>query len=267
MYFIGFDIGGTNTSLVLGEYNDNIKIISVNKFRSYANSYKDEINAASDIIDSWILNYNIDRIGVSIGGPLDYKKGIILEPPHLPGFWHVNLKSILEKRFNVPVNIMHDALSSTIAEWRWGNGINSRNMTFMTFGTGFGAGFIINGRPYINDKSLEIGYNKLSIKSGLNYDYICSGSGLNDMAKIYGEKYAVRKSMEHLGYLLAFLANTFAFEIAVIGGVFTYRYNEFYPLLYKKFRKFSINDMKILPSRFGSDIGVYSSMAAALYED
>ncbi len=266
MYFIGFDIGGTNTTLVLGEYEDNLKIISIEKFKSFSNSYIDEINAASDIIDNWLSNYNVKRLGVSIGGPIDNKNGIILEPPHLPGFWHVKLKDILENKFNVTVNIMHDALSSTIAEWIWGNGKNAKNMTFMTFGTGFGAGFIINGSPYINDKSLEIGYNKISLRSKINYDYMCSGTGLNNMIKIYGERYAIRRSMQHLGYLLAFLANTLALDLAVVGGVFTYKYNEFYPILYKNFIKFSMNDMRILPSRFGSDIGVYSSMAAAIYE-
>lgn len=264
MNVIGLDIGGTNTTVTVAAYKNN----AVNVFKSYkfktCEKYIDEIETSRAFIEDGIKNYNAEIIGVSIGGPLDMEKGLIINPPHLPGYWNINLKTLIEREFNIRVNIVHDALSSAFAEYKWGNGKNAKNMVFMTFGTGFGAGFILNGKPYYTDKHTELGYNKISIGSKLNYDYVCSGSGLNDMVKKYGEEKAVKKSLNYLSYILSFLSNTLGLDKAVIGGVFTYRYDEFYPYVMKKFKKLSLNNMDIKPSMFGIDIGLYSSIAACI---
>ncbi len=264
MNVIGFDIGGTNTTVTIAGYNNNmVRIFSSYKFKTCKN-YRDEIEAAGNFIESGIKNYNAEIIGISIGGPVDMGHGIIINPPHLPGYWNINLREVMEKKFNIRVNIVHDALSSAFAEYKWGNGRNSKNMVFMTFGTGFGTGFIINGKPYYNDKHTELGYNRISTGSKLNYDYVCSGSGLNDMIKKYGEGKAIKKSLNYLSYILSFLSNTLGLDKAVIGGVFTYRYDEFYPYVIKQFKKLSLNNMDIIPSMFGKDIGLYSSIAACV---
>lgn len=262
MNLIGFDIGGTNTTITAAD--DNLKIYDIYKFKTLKN-YKDELKKSDNFIKNCIKNYDVKSIGISIGGPLNMEKGIIINPPHLPGYWNVNIKNVIENKYNIKVKLVHDALSSAIAEWKWGNGKNSKNMVFLTFGTGFGAGFILNGLPYYNKNNLELGYNRISIKSNMKYDYMCSGSGLNDMINKYGEKIAIKKSLDYLSYVLSFLSNTLGLDKAIIGGVFTYRYNEFYPYIIKKFKKLSLNNMEIMPSIFGKDIGIYSSIAAAMF--
>lgn len=80
MKLIGIDIGGTKCAVISGDENGNIvkrvsfptenKNISVNKILSEVEKLEAE--------------YRSDAIGISCGGPLDNKKGIILSPPNLP---------------------------------------------------------------------------------------------------------------------------------------------------------------------------------------
>ncbi|HEY5586088.1 MAG TPA: ROK family protein [Ruminiclostridium sp.] len=43
----------------------------------------------------------IEGIGISCGGPLDRKRGIIMSPPNLLGWDNIPIVEILEKRFAI----------------------------------------------------------------------------------------------------------------------------------------------------------------------
>jgi glucokinase len=89
-------------------------------------------------------------IGVAVAGPIDAAAGHLLDPPNLPGWHDVYLGRALERRFpNLPTFVEHDAKAGALAEFRFGAGARRpglRDMVFMTFGTGNGAGIIIDGR-------------------------------------------------------------------------------------------------------------------------
>ncbi|MFZ0889938.1 MAG: ROK family protein [Candidatus Binataceae bacterium] len=106
----------------------------------------------------------IGCIGVSCGGPLDRVHGIIQSPPNLPTWVDVPIKRLLEERFGVRCRLENDANAGAVAEHRYGAGRGARNMVFLTMGTGFGAGVIIDRRLYrgTNDLAGEIGHLRLT---------------------------------------------------------------------------------------------------------
>jgi len=57
----------------------------------------------------------------------------------------------------------NDANACALAEWKWGLG-GVQESCFLTFGTGMGAGLILNGKLYTgaNDMAGEIGHVRLS---------------------------------------------------------------------------------------------------------
>ena len=71
--------------------------------------------------------------------------GRILSPPNLPGWDDVDAVTPFRERFGVPTALQNDANADALAEWQWGAGQGCRNMVFLTFGTGMGAGLILNG--------------------------------------------------------------------------------------------------------------------------
>ena len=141
--YIGIDIGGTKCAVVLGNERGEI----VRKLRFPTQGRDETLKRIFESADE----LRADRaaaIGVSCGGPLDSRKGVILGPPNLPGWDEVPIAAMLKERFQVPANLRNDADACAVAEWRFGAGRGCKNMVFLTFGTGLGAGLILNGRLY-----------------------------------------------------------------------------------------------------------------------
>jgi len=131
----------------------------------------------------------LSAVGISCGGPLDSERGVILGPPNLPGWDCVPIKALLEEQFACPVYLENDANACALAEWKFGAGQGCKNMLFLTFGTGLGAGMILNGRLYTgtNGNAGEVGHIRLAEcgpvgygKSG-SFEGFCSGGGLSQL--------------------------------------------------------------------------------------
>jgi glucokinase len=84
-----------------------------------------------------------DAIGAGVTGPV---VGGVIENPHtLPGWEGMDLGSALRERFGVPVVVDNDANAAALGEWWRGAGAGTRRLAMITFGTGIGAGFVIDG--------------------------------------------------------------------------------------------------------------------------
>lgn len=87
---------------------------------------------------------NIMGIGVASIGPLDIYNGIILNPPNFGKIRNVNLLGSLKRRFELPVYMDNDMNCSALAEVFYGSGRNCRDIVFVGFKYGVGAGVIMN---------------------------------------------------------------------------------------------------------------------------
>ncbi len=188
---IGIDIGGTKCAVIDAVVTDGeIEIVSKEKFATDSSEPAlSVIEKFCAIIDGFTAENSVDAIGISCGGPLDSKKGIIMRPPNLPMWDDVHIVEILQKRYGVDVFLQNDANACALAEWLFGAGKGSQNMVFMTFGTGLGAGLILDGRLYTgtNDNAGEAGHIRLSENGPVGYckagsfEGFCSGGGLAQM--------------------------------------------------------------------------------------
>ena len=84
-------------------------------------------------------------VGISIGGPVDTDRGVVLSPPNLPTWDDVPLAEICRSRFHAPTFLEHDGRAGALAEWLFGAGRGLNSLVFLTFGTGLGAGVIVDG--------------------------------------------------------------------------------------------------------------------------
>lgn len=197
MYYIGIDIGGTKCASSLGKIeNEQIDIIKKDYFLTDNQDPFVILDRFSSFIEECIKNYKIEGIGISCGGPLDSKKGIIMAPPSLPLWDNIKVVEFFENRFNIPTRLLNDANSGALAEWKYGAGKGVDDVVFLTCGTGFGAGVISGGHLLTgaNDNFGEIGHVRLTKKGPLGYNKegscegYCSGSGIKNLAKILYEK-------------------------------------------------------------------------------
>ncbi len=196
-FYVGLDIGGTKCAIVLGDDDFNIyeKVFFETKVERgptvIINEFKQHIHWLFEKYD----RKKLVKIGISCGGPLSSKKGLIKSPPNLPGWDDIPIVDILEKEFGIEVAIQNDANACALAEWMMGAGVGTENMIFLTFGTGMGAGLILNGKIYsgTNDLGGEVGHLRLADdgpvgfgKAG-SFEGFCSGGGIALLAKSFVE--------------------------------------------------------------------------------
>ena len=195
---LGFDIGGTKCAVLIGRYEGNTLKVAKKKVIPTNLSVSPEtmLSQLMTLADGLLEGEMPRAIGVSCGGPLNSATGRVLGPPNLPGWDDVPVVALLNARYGVPVVLRNDADAGALAEWRWGAGKGCRHMVFLTFGTGLGAGLILNGKLYSGacDMGGEVGHIRLADhgpvgygKSG-SFEGFCSGGGIAQLAEIYAKE-------------------------------------------------------------------------------
>lgn len=195
--WVGLDIGGTKCAAVCADATSEGKPEILSKVRFETKDligWRAILNRFCEIIREFenMFQAAVSGIGISCGGPLDSRTGVIMSPPNLPGWDNVPIVSYFEDAFHVPVFLQNDANACAVAEWKFGAGVGSENMIFLTFGTGLGAGLILNGRLYsgTNDMAGEVGHIRLSADGPMGYgkkgsfEGYCSGGGIENLARI-----------------------------------------------------------------------------------
>ncbi len=249
------DLGGTN--LRLAAVDSDGEILHLVK-RPVPRDVKpptliDQIREMADECRGRFEGESWDRLfsGVAFTAPAPVAKdfdGVLTKLPNLPSLVGMNLRSELEKIFNLPVTVENDATAAGIGEHWIGASQGLESAICVTLGTGIGGGIIVNGEPIRGKDGIggEIGHIcvepeghpcgcgshgcieqyasataivRLARDSGMAvqtakdvYDAFKAGNGMAD---------AVFRSMgRYLGITLAGLTNALNPEMLVIcGGV------------------------------------------------
>lgn len=188
---LGWDVGGTKSAAVIGTTSG--RILARQQWPSHAKRGPEAMIAEFLTHARQLLQQHpgVTRVGVSIGGPLDSVRGIVLSPPNLPGWDNIPLKQRLECDLALPAGVLHDAAACALAEYRWGAGQKSERLAYFTCGTGIGIGMVFDGKPYLGaaGRSPEIGHARLWDRGPVGFgkegsvEAICSGEGLSRLAK------------------------------------------------------------------------------------
>ena len=213
MLFCGIDIGGTKCAVSLGQMKDDgdFEILEKEKFATL--SPYETLDKFAEILQRLLNGRKLNAIGISCGGPLDSKTGVIMSPPNLPGWDNIPAVDFFKERFGVPTIIQNDANACCYAEYKFGAGKGYNNVIFLTFGTGLGAGLILDGRLYsgTNDNAGECGHIRLADDGPVGYgkagsfEGFCSGGGIASLGRTMtldksnkGEKVAFCPTLDDL---------------------------------------------------------------------
>src|SRR5690349_8686961 len=119
---LGFDIGGTKCAVVLGRDDNGNQPAIIDKrsvptdkpvyeMIGYLFAIADELLQKHQLIKN-----DISGIGISCGGPLSSKKGLILSPPNLPGWDNIPIVKMTEEYFQKKAVLQNDANACAVAE-------------------------------------------------------------------------------------------------------------------------------------------------------
>lgn len=288
MKIVGISIGGTKTAVTFADFVDgNILNITKKTFPTVADNDKKEINLIFDAIDS--ENVNFDFISIIVCSPIDIKKGTINTPPNLRGFVNTPIVQIFKNKYHVDVSLLNDADASALAEFKFGAGKDSKNMAYLTFGTGIGSGLILNGELYTGNNSMagEIGHVRLTEKGPVGYfkegsvEGWCAGGNIYKWASVEGvnstkdifelARNGNEKALEtidivakKIGETVSILLDILNLDKVVIGGIYPRNVDllEEKVIQSAKENTISINfdNCRIVPSLLNEQIDDYSSL-------
>jgi glucokinase len=297
---LGLDIGGTKSAVVLGTAQGEIHWrtqFATAPERGFRPVFDDLVQAAQEGVQRSLDR--IEAISVSIGGPLDALKGVVKSPPNLPWWDKIPLKQILRDRFSLPVFVEHDGNAGALAEFYFGAGKGFRNIIFLTMGTGFGAGLILNGKLYrgTTDTAGEVGHIRVAEDGPLSFgkkgslEGFGSGTGMAKLARamfpaVWNESATVidvyaawkdgseearqvfERAGTYLGRGFAMLADLLNPERIILGGIGMRIGDAFLPTAERVFREEAlpqaVEACRIVPAALGEKIGDVASLCAAL---
>jgi len=152
----GVNVGGTTTSVVLGTADGTI--LERQAWPTQADDGEALYAGVADALRA--LAVDARAIGVAIGGPMDARTGVVISAPHLPGMHGFQLGERLRADMQKPIAVHHDAAACALAEVRWGVDRGVAGLAYLTCGTGFGAGIVIDGRARYGSRGLspELGH-------------------------------------------------------------------------------------------------------------
>lgn len=206
-YYLGLDLGGTKILTGLADSDGNI--ITRSRRDTEAELGEDKIienmiATVEDVIEkTGVSKEQIITLGIGSPGPLDSKKGIIIENANLP--WkNVPLVERMESALGIKTLLQNDANAAALGEKWFGAGKNVDNMVYITISTGIGGGAIINKELFtgVNDNACEIGHTVIDPDGPLcgcgNHGCLEAFSSGTSIAKRAREAAAAGKSKEML---------------------------------------------------------------------
>jgi glucokinase len=283
---VGVDIGGTN--IRAGLVNQDGRVVGESLTLPTGGNDKADIiierilEAISAILKgNGIARSNILGIGMGVTGPLDIRKGIILECPQLPTLHFYPIRARIMEDMHIPVLMNNDANALILGESIWGSGKGHHLVLGFTLGTGLGCAFVTN-------KELQLGKRELSgeiwpspYKDVTIEDYV-SGRGISLMyQKISGQ---VKSALEigelgekgdqdalhvwcifgeALGFAVSWTMNLLDPDIVIVGGSISNSFHLFEKTLLDYLNKFGCPSPAGLPPIVKANLGDAAGLIGA----
>lgn len=146
-YYIGIDLGGTTIKGAV--FDKNAKFYYENKYYTKSDPLRcSDIEKIFSLINECIANSpgKVHKIGISLACVINNQNGSIIGFTNYININSINLKSLVEEKYNIPVNIENDAYAAAIGEKYFGSGKRISNFIYLGIGTGLGGAIFIEDR-------------------------------------------------------------------------------------------------------------------------
>jgi glucokinase len=185
------------------------------------------------------MDPGVTGIGIGVPSVVDIETGTVYDVTNIPSWRKVELRSILESHFGIPVRINNDVNCFILGEHRYGVARGFRSVVGLTMGTGLGGGIIINNALYAGH---NCGAGEFGLVNYLdeNIEAYCSGgffqkkyhtTALEAYQKAEAaDKEALESWREfgfHMGNAIKTVVYTYDPEAVVLGGSLIKAYSFF----------------------------------------
>lgn len=163
-YIAGIDLSSEDMRIALGDLQGNIleiKHIFLPEEKIGERILSQIIECLNTILDNQnIEKGNLKVIAIGTPGVIDEKSGTLQMAPQFKGWSQINIRKIIEEKFEAKVIIKNDMNMAAIGEYHYGAGRDLKNIIYISVDLGIGAGVILDGKLYEGQRVAagEIGY-------------------------------------------------------------------------------------------------------------
>lgn len=199
--YIGIDLGGTKTAIGLGHVaGERIEICSSIRIPTKAGAgplafFQRAVKTMDQLLqEQHMTREDLKGIGIGCTGPIDAKKGIIMNPYTLPGWESFEIADWFHEVFKVPVRIDNDVDVILLGEIALSQ-MQHKSVSLIMFGTGIGIACYQQGSLHTTRSSYhpEMGHTIISESGPACYcgnqgcmESLVSGKALNASAREAG---------------------------------------------------------------------------------
>lgn len=148
-YFVGVDVGGTNTKIGLV---DNLgQTLAYDSIPTNEEAGPgDCLERTADCVGRMVTSLGMARsdlkaAGIGTPGPMNIPEGMIHDPTNLPHWRFFPIRDRLSECLSLPVAFNNDANVAAYGEFWIGSGRDAKGLILLTLGTGVGGGIIVDG--------------------------------------------------------------------------------------------------------------------------
>jgi glucokinase len=224
---VAVDLGGTN--IRAGRLDRDRILVQQGTPLHDKNILQKTLDQLVALIES-VMDGSVTGIGIGVPSVVDIETGTVYDVTNIPSWKKVELRSILEARFGIPVRVNNDVNCFILGEHRYGIAKGYNTVVGLTMGTGLGGGIIINNVLYAG-RNCGAGEFGLIPYLDENIEAYCSGgffqkqyktSALDAFQKASaGDPAALASWKEfgfHMGNAIKTVVYTYDPETIVLGG-------------------------------------------------
>lgn len=183
-YYIGIDLGGTNT--VAGIVDEEGKLLHKRAVKTPKNvSFQVVISAMEAAVravldDAEMELDQIQAVGIGSPGIVDSKAGKVVFATNLPFIDRPVAHDLSEALGGIRTFIMNDANAAALGEFKVGAGKDVKSMVALTLGTGIGSGIILEGDDGMESAIASAEFGHMIIREG-GRQCLCGNNGCLEM--------------------------------------------------------------------------------------
>jgi fructokinase len=175
--FAGVELGGTKCVCILASGPDHV----IDERRVPTTDPHSTMAGIEAALDDWHAGDGLAALGIASFGPLSLRPDAFdfghITATTKPGWQGTDVAPRLIERYGVPTRIDTDVVGAALAEGRWGGAKNLSTFTYITVGTGVGAGIIVGGRPVMGLGHPEGGHVRVPRLDGDDWAGSCAFHG------------------------------------------------------------------------------------------
>lgn len=247
-FCVGINLQRKNISVVAVDIKGKIIFSFTHKTADFENS-EQALNYIIDNLNKKIEQAGLDinrlvGIGVSSPGPLDYKNGVILEPPNFALFNNFNITEKIKSIYGCPVFLENNSVCLALYEHHYKNKLTGSTL-FAVISDGIGGVLLQNGEVYRGAYGIagELGHisvnskgercacgNRGCLEQYATLSYLKTRFGFESYEQIVDlAKAGDKKGLEVIGFLAKTLGrafvcavNLFDLDRIILYGEFSY---------------------------------------------